>query len=356
MSAPDPDDIKTIQLDESEVLDDEEVADLKGVKLNSAHYDEDRVYGDESVRLLKPNGEPLAVFLKDVIDEDAMADAYKALRPVAVSGGQAKGNRFTAAGYTKGEASRDVLEDGSVSDTRSIPSEISPNTGIAGNFDRYSRIPYCRQTSYNVNNPDKFADAVPMFQRCDELFERYLPIRYQNQKAKADETVDEWLIPSTSFTTCTVNLNWQTATHTDSGDLPDGFGVMSVFSHGDYDGAFYIQPKYKTAFDIRTGDLILSDVHEWHGNGPFHSVNGYYERLSVVMYYRRQMDECGTPQQEVERAKRVADPEDELSPDDVDVDELPDIGYAQQGDDGGHDNFDVIPPEEQNTDKPGTDS
>lgn len=292
-------------------LSDDEVEELAGHKLTSEHYDDDRLYGHsapgetEPVNLVKPSGEPLAVYLPNAIPEQHMQEAYKALRPLAIDGGNSEGNRGMATG--KGTRQNRIKQDGSVSDTKSIPIPMAPNTGIAGYFDRYQRIPYCRQTAFNANNPEKFAQATPMFQYAAAAMQRYVPDRYETQQAKADQTVDDWLIERTPFTTVTVNLNWQTATHTDAGDLPEGFGVMTVVSLGDYDGAAYIQPQYRTGFDIRTGDVILSDVHEWHGNEPFRNASGYYERLSCVLYYRREMTECGTPEEETERAKQQKD-------------------------------------------------
>lgn len=307
--------MREVHLTEADVLTEAETDDLSGKKLDDAHYD--RLFDDpeEDVAVYKPDGEPLAKVVRNAIPEDTAVRAYKALRPVAVQGGKNKGNRFQATG----EDSRQqrTLEDGSVSDTMDVPKEISPNTGIVGYFDRYPRIPYCRQTAFNVNQPEQFAQAIPMFQACDDVFADQIPHRYENQLAKAKATEDDWLITETAFTTVTVNLNWQTACHTDAGDLKEGFGVMTVIRMGNYDGAYYIQPQYRTAYDLYTGDVILSDVHEWHGNGPFHETSGYYERLSCVLYYRRDMDECGTPAEERQHAQERRDVEG--TPDDPDT-------------------------------------
>lgn len=299
----DPEDMAAYHVDETDCLSDEDAADLAGTRLG--HDSWDTLFdGDEPMRVFKPDGDLLAVYLPNVIPDDDCKDAYRALRKCALDAGRSEGNRFQASG----ERVDRVLEDGSMSSTQVVPKEVSPNTGIAGYYDRYPRTPYCRQTAFNVNNPEKFATAVPLFERCDELFEAHVPDRYANQKRVANETVEEWLISETAFTTVTVNVNWQTAVHQDSGDLEEGFGVMPVIKIGDYSGAYFIQPKFRTAYDLTTGDLLLNDVHEWHGNGPFHEAGNYYERMSIVLYYRKKMEECGTPEEELERAKRMADP------------------------------------------------
>jgi hypothetical protein len=61
-------------------------------------------------------------------------------------------------------------------------------------------------------------------------------------------------------------------------------------------------PKYGVAFDVRSCDVCLFDVHELHGNTPITS-KGYYERIAIVCYYRTNMEHCGNAQQELEKAK-----------------------------------------------------
>lgn len=293
--------MREVHIEEEDTLTDEETEALAGEKLDSSHY-EFLIDGDEDTAVYKPDGSILAVYLPNYIDRDDAIEAYKALRPAAFTGSV---NRGMATG--KNSRQKRVKEDGSVSSTTQVKPEMEPNTGIAGYYDRYPRIPYCRQTAYNVNNPEKFERAIPFFQRAAQGFKQHVPERFEKQMSVARETVQDWVISETPFTTVTVNLNWQTACHTDSGDYEEGFGVMPVISAGDYDGAYFIQPKFKTAYDCRTGDLLMNDVHEWHGNGPFHSSEGYYERLSVVLYYREEMAECGTPEEELQRAKEIRD-------------------------------------------------
>jgi hypothetical protein len=54
---------------------------------------------------------------------------------------------------------------------------------------------------------------------------------------------------------------------------------------------------------MRTRSLCLADVHEWHGNTSFKDTEGEYERLSLVMYYRKAMEKCGSAVEELEKAK-----------------------------------------------------
>jgi hypothetical protein len=281
------------------------------------HMDEDQyellVRGDADV--YKPNGDPLIKYRTNVIPKGACRAAFANLKKAA----KPTDNRGNAAGKVNpdrlpgnadqvvqanddGTKVRLVKEDGTVSkQTRS--NEV--NSGIVGYFDRYPRIPYCRETAFTIDNREKFEASYPFFRACDRVFERNMPDRYQNQMQKVKQTPGDFVINDTAFTTVTVNTDFRTALHTDDGDLEEGFGVMSVIRSGQYDGCFLTWPKYGVAVDMQTADVCLADVHEWHGNTPLYGTPGTYTRLATVLYYRRDMIECENKEQELERAKEL---------------------------------------------------
>ena len=119
----------------------------------------------------------------------------------------------------------------------------------------------------------------------------------------ADKTSADFRINGTAFTTVTVNKNWRTRAHYDAGDYKQGFGVMTCMRAGRYRGGQLIFPGFRVAVDMRTGGVCLADVHELHGNAPIEGVEGKYERVSCILYYRAKMIECGTAAEELDRAK-----------------------------------------------------
>ena len=118
----------------------------------------------------------------------------------------------------------------------------------------------------------------------------------------ADASSQDFIIKDTAFTTVTVNKNFRTAAHKDAGDLKEGFGNLGVISRGKYDGFYTVLPKYGVGLNIGHGDVALFDVHEVHGNTEPKKIT-YFERISVVCYYREKMIYCGTKQYELDRAK-----------------------------------------------------
>ena len=130
----------------------------------------------------------------------------------------------------------------------------------------------------------------------------YAPERYAKQRAIADASSKDFVIKDTSFTTVTVNKNFRTACHTDAGDFAKGFGNLGVISMGKYEGFITVIPKYGLGIDVQNSDIALFDVHEVHGNTEPVKIS-YYERISVVCYYREKMIYCGSQEYELNRAK-----------------------------------------------------
>jgi hypothetical protein len=151
-----------------------------------------------------------------------------------------------------------------------------------------------------------------VFQGVAAELERHVPDRYAAQRAYADKADPAWVIPGTPFTTITVNNTYPTGVHTDKGDLDAGFSTITCIRRGDYTGGQLVFPEYRVAVDMRHGDLLMMDAHDWHGNVMLvcacgKEANGACvdcgaERISLVSYFRTKITECGTPEEEYRRA------------------------------------------------------
>ena len=198
-----------------------------------------------------------------------------------------------------------VRKDGTVSKTDIAPPVQSI---ILGNFDRNPRFPYCRQTAFNAKHPLLFREGIlPFVQRVADTFRDAVPKRYESQTKHAEATHPAWVIPGTPFTTVTVNRNWRTMLHQDAGDLPapDGISTIAVVRRGSYTGCWLTFPQYGVGVDMKDGDVLIFDSHEWHANTPMEKESEDALRVSIVSYYRTKMKECGSPEEELERAKNL---------------------------------------------------
>ena len=180
-------------------------------------------------------------------------------------------------------------------------------SGIAGWFDRYPRIPYGRATAYTQNHFDKFKLSFPFLQTLDSGFAELLPNRHAAQRAAADKIDPAFLVPQTVFTTVTVNKTFRTAAHRDAGDFSDGLSNLLVLSNnGNYSGGYLILPEVRIAINIRPGDLLLVNNHEYiHGNTPIVTHDEVAERISLVCYLREKMLELGSKEYEDHRFNYV---------------------------------------------------
>lgn len=140
-----------------------------------------------------------------------------------------------------------------------------------------------RETLFSEKHPDKMKQATKLIKDIDDLYKELLHSYYLKQAKKARQT--EFKIANTSFTTITTNINFQTSIHKDKGDDGDGFGNLTVIQRGDYTGGETCLPQYGIGVDVREGDMLFMDVHEWHSNLPI-KLSAGATRMSVVCYLR----------------------------------------------------------------------
>lgn len=173
-------------------------------------------------------------------------------------------------------------------------------SNILGYFDRkdrngdskYNKVP-CRTTAFTRDKVEEWKDVVPLFCEMDALFKELIPDKHKKQKMRAQMT--KFVIQNTAFSTITINYNWRTALHKDAGDYEPGFGNLVVLEEGKYEGGYLGFPQYKIAVDVRQGDFLGMDVHQWHCNTEIKSVDDY-TRLSIVAYLREKMILCKNEQ------------------------------------------------------------
>ena len=168
-------------------------------------------------------------------------------------------------------------------------------SNIIGYFDKRDRnlgidAPPCRMTAFTSQQVEKWNKVLPLIRAINRQFKKLVPDKYKIQYKKAHET--DFVIKNTAFSTLTINYNWRTALHKDAGDLKDGFGNLVIIEEGDYEGGELGFPQYKIAVNVRNGDFLAMDVHEWHCNTKIKPKTKDYTRLSLVSYLRENMIKC----------------------------------------------------------------
>lgn len=285
---------------------DAEIDKLKGTHLGEDSY-ETLITSD--VDVYSPEGELLLKFRKGAIPVELAKLGSDHLQPFV---------RLTEArGVAAGISKKRTRSDGSKTNTTTNP---HVETGAAGYMDQNAMVRYCRQTALTWEYFRDFQGSLPFIHHVDRLYELLCPEPYARQKAIHNGTNRNYVIEGTTFTTVTVNRNFKTAVHKDSGDFPQGFGNLTVYREGNWSGSYFCLPEFKVAVDMQNGDMLFVDVHRWHGNTPYINFNpaptpfsnaannplkdmykpgGTDLRMSFVMYYREFMIACKQPKDEL---------------------------------------------------------
>jgi hypothetical protein len=179
--------------------------------------------------------------------------------------------------------------------TKKNKSITSTTTSRKPGYDIHGN-PLCRTTLFTKKEVAKWASTVPLIQHADKWFKQLVPDRHAVQLIRARKT-PKYQIGDTAYSTITLNYDWRTACHKDKGDLEEGFGNLLVLEKAKsgypecpgYTGGLLGFPRWGVAVDVRQGDFLAMDVHEWHCNTEVHGTG----RLSVVCYLRKGMIKCG---------------------------------------------------------------
>jgi hypothetical protein len=272
----------------------------------------------------------IAKFRKNVISKEDVQKGWDAFRLLAIP----SRNRGAAAGPidVKGKYwskrkpteitkwSAKYLQNGKVSKMR-VNNVVA--SGVIGYYESTAFLDAaCRMTGYTRKGLKNFLHGIPFLQAIDRQFKKLVPASHEKQ-LKALRKHKMYQIADTAFSTLTVNLNFRTALHKDAGDYKDGFGNLSVIEWGKYHGGITMFPRFRVGFDVRTGDFVAMDVHEWHTNSKLYETqedkeynkklpdvrtrdpetgvvgsDHRFQRLTFVCYFREKLQECDEAQTE----------------------------------------------------------
>lgn len=149
----------------------------------------------------------------------------------------------------------------------------------------------CRKTSFTKNKPKLWNESLPFFELIGQLYYKLSPNEYLKQMNAIKKVPKQYRIGSTPFTTITTNYNWQTHIHKDVGDFDLGLGNLTIVGDDTYKGGYLLFPEYQIAINVRPGDFLLMDVHEYHCNTKLIADDNNV-RLSFVCYLRKSMMNC----------------------------------------------------------------
>ena len=290
-------------------LSDEYMKSKEGEYFDSQHYDKIINYNCDCYQIRDGKKKLLFKFRKKVLPDNLCKIGIQNLKKAAM---KTHDNRGASAGVIKNEKLPKYANENNqfkrVEKFR-ILGYVSKKTGkwvnnsfgnlshsnIIGFFDKRDRnlgvgAPPCRKTKFTSQEVDKWKKVLPLIKKIDQQYKKLVPIEYRTQYKEAHKT--DFCIKNTAFSTVTINYNWRTALHKDSGDFKKGFGNLVVLEEGKYKGGDTGFPQFKVAIDVRHCDFLAMDVHEWHCNTKITPQSKDYTRLSLVSYLRENMIRC----------------------------------------------------------------
>ncbi len=152
----------------------------------------------------------------------------------------------------------------------------------------------CRLTQFTEKHLKEFEGGLPFIQELARHYKRLNPKAYQQQSDRAN-LQPKYKIPKTPFSTFTINRNFRTALHKDKGDF-GGVAVLSVLEHGKYSGGLFTIAKYGIGVNLREGDILVADVHQYHSNTEYFTTpeqDIYNSKLEQVYKYNREVGTLG---------------------------------------------------------------
>lgn len=291
-------------------------------------YNEDvDIYGlahEDDIAAGKPRRKLLAKFRKNVFKPEQVQVGWDAFRLLAIPSrnrGAAAGPIDTKGVYWSKRKPVDINGWAARYMQNGVKSKMIVNNVVAsGVIGNYEKTPFlgqpCRMTGYTRRGLKQYLHGIPFLEAIDAEFKSLVPDAHKKQHAAVSKK-PMYQIADTAFSTLTVNMNFRTALHKDAGDYSEGFGNLSVIEWGRYHGGETMFPRFGVGVNLRTGDFVAMDVHEWHVNAPIHETKedaAYnktlpdirtrdpttgvigsqerYQRLSFVCYFREKIAEC----------------------------------------------------------------
>ena len=288
---------------------------LKADFYDLEHYNE---VINESRIGYKENGDILFVFVKGAIKKENIPNYINAIKSNAKTKTK---NRGTASGVAVvNKFPKDAVslckEDGSDTTNKRLVSvrykradgsvcgrcqSNAVRCGCAGYFDAVAGLP-CRMVGWSTNNPKRHNLLEELCEEIGNAHKENEPKSYAFQLSKSHK---DYLMGDSPYSTLTLNYDFRTACHIDRGDLKNSLSTLTILEEieDNYSGCYLGLPEYKIALNVKSGDTLIFDAHEFHANTemkvlsdklPINDLTGesFGGRISIVAYLRNRISEC----------------------------------------------------------------
>lgn len=258
------------------LFSDEKIKNLEGKWIDESYIKKGNLINTDSDIILKENGKEtiIAKFRKNAINQDLCElgwNNYKNAATPSRGRGASAGPIDVNNTYWKKRIPVKTSKWSTGYIVNGKLSKMKVNNQVASNvLGYYEGTPFMnlppRMTNYTRTKFDKFQKGLPFIQKMNQKYKDLVPQVYNKQYSRASKR-NYLKIPDTAFSSVTVNRNFRTALHVDSGNFNGGMAVMTVLERGKYSGGYTVFPQYGIGFDVRHGDvLVMENCNTWHAN------------------------------------------------------------------------------------------
>lgn len=168
------------------------------------------------------------------------------------------------------------------------------------------RKDFCGSTSLAVESPNEHQIICNFGAYLSKFYKLYAPeIFDEHQSIVVAKVKPEWLLLDSPFTSGIINKNNPLKYHHDRGNFKNVYSNMVAFKK-DIQGGFLSFPEYNFALEIADTTLTFFDGQNiLHGVTPIKYLSEKAYRFTAVYYTLQQMWQCLTPEEELNRIKRV---------------------------------------------------
>jgi len=167
------------------------------------------------------------------------------------------------------------------------------------------RRDYCTMAGMSWNYPEPHRALVETGAFMSEVLKAISPDTWRAQRAQVEGILPVWRFGDDSvFTSGIANLSTAHTYHRDKGNFPGSWNCMLAWLR-EADGGRTVFPAIGAAFDFSQPALTSFHAEQYlHGVTRIRRRPGG-KRYSVVYYAMKGLTQCGTPDEEIERFRRV---------------------------------------------------
>jgi hypothetical protein len=248
---------------------------LQGTYAKHTHYDREHRFSDD-VEVVTGEGRLIGRLFSGKLSDSALDRAYEIIHAIKTP--------LTRRGRVvgKGAMMPRLNKDGTVSNMIEIPKRVQKLVGCAdtiGWLGVSKEYPHGRISSYTKSHPKARPALTPVLREIDKLFYEEYPAAHAWQAEGYGDNVANWygnFGHDTAFGSCYGNNEVRSAYHRDAANL--GGSLSALFTMGDYEGGGLVLPRFRVAFDVYPGDLLLFHGDDIHGVLPYkgHRCSGVF--------------------------------------------------------------------------------